>query len=391
MTDHRDTLRVGFYVFFPGGGIGRYTHELMKAMGKCASVQVEVICTPDYEWAHAEAYDNWMGLSSISHRIPTLRRLRFVLGQFVNPPRAVHYACEKDLDIIHFSHINHLSFPFWRKRLEESNLGIAASAHDVRRQKSIISRWWEERQLKAFYRFVDALFVHSEYQARELVDFAGVDRAKIHIVPHGPYAHSRVQDQKDQIRAKWGLPLNDQVALVFGQIRDDKNLDGFIQALAHTSTAPFVVVAGSEVGKHRGVSYYETIARRSGVDQRIRFVPRYLTDEEVGELFVASDWVALPYHEGFTSQSGVLNVAVRYDRPVLVGTAPVLREAVQNNNIGLASPSISPQDLASAIDTMVERTSDSYNYAFQAYRQRHSWAENARRTLEVYRETIEEK
>jgi glycosyltransferase involved in cell wall biosynthesis len=360
----------------------------MNAIGRCESVEVEAICTPDYEWAQAETYDSWMGLSSISHRIPTLRRFRFLKGQFVNPLRAAQYAYEHNLDAVHFAHINHLSFPFWRERFEQSNLGVFASAHDVRRQKRILSRWWEERQLQAFYRFVDALFVHSEYQARELIDFAGVERTKIHIVPHGPYTHGTVPDRKAQIRKRWELPSDQQIALIFGQIRDDKNLDGFIQAAAHTSTPPYILIAGSEVGRHREVSYYKAVAQRSGMEHHVRFIPRYLADEEVGELFIASDWIALPYQEDFTSQSGVLNVAVHYDRPVFVGPAPVLREAVQKWDIGVACSSAAIPDMAGDIDTMAERVADGHSHEFEAYRKRHSWQENARRTVEVYRDVM---
>lgn len=388
MPDRVDLLHVGFYIFFPAGGIGRYTRELMTAMGTCEGVEVEAICTPDYEWAQAEAYKSWTGLSSISHRIPTLRRFRFLKGQLVNPLRTVHHACEQDLDAVHFAHINHLSFPFWRKRFEQSSLGIFASAHDVRRQKRILSRWWEERQLQAFYRFVDALFVHSEYQARELIDFAGVERTKIHVVPHGPYTHGTVADRKAEIRKRWKLPSDQQIALIFGQIRDDKNLDGFIRAAAQSATTPYILIAGSEVGRHRKVSYYKTVARRSGMDHRVRFIPRYLADEEVGELFVASDWIALPYREDFTSQSGVLNIAVHYDRPVLAGPAPVLNETVRNWDIGIACTGASMRDMADCIDTMVAQFADGHSHEFEAYRKSHSWQENARRTVEVYRDVI---
>jgi glycosyltransferase involved in cell wall biosynthesis len=83
-----------------------------------------------------------------------------------------------------------------------------------------------------------------------------------------------------------------------------------------------------------------------------------------------------------------LNVAVHYNRPVMVGPAPVLRETVQKADIGVACRSASPQDLAKGIDCMVERTSNGYSQSLEAYRQHHSWEENARRTLEVYRTVI---
>ena len=384
MPDRTRPLRVGFYIFFPGGGIGRYTHHLMKTMGQRSGVEVEAICTPDYKWAHADEYATWDGLASISHDIPTLRRWRFLKGQFVNPKRAIEHAGSAGLDVLHLANINHLSFPYWRPKIADTGVKVVASAHDVKRQKSIISRRWEDRQLKAFYRFADALFVHSDYQANELAAFAEVARNKIHVVPHGLYAHGSVEASRATLRTKWELPLDRRVALFFGKIRDEKNLDGLLRALSITEQSLHLVVAGREDGNHRGIDQYRRLADDLDVLHQVTFIPRYIEDTEVAELFVASDWVALPYVDVFTSQSGVLNVAAHYERPVLVGTAPVLQETVQACDIGTACSEKEAEDLAEGIDTMHERLKNGHNYAFEEYRQRFGWDENVRRTIEVY-------
>ena len=388
MPDRTRPLRVGFYMFFPGGGIGRYTHKLMEAMGKRSGVEVEVICTPDYQWAHADRYATWDGLASISHDIPTLRRWRFLKGQFVNPKRAIEHAVSADLDVLHLANINHLTFPYWRPKIEGTDIKVVASAHDVKRGKSIISRRWEDRQLKAFYRFADALFVHSDYQVRELAAFADVPQEKIHVVPHGPYSHGAVDGSQTTLREKWDLPLDRRVALLFGKIRDDKNLDSLLRALNRTEQPLSLVVAGSEDARHHGIDHYRQLANELGVMECVRFVPRRIKDEEVGELFVASDWVALPYGNDFTSQSGVLNVAAHYERPVLVSSAPVLRETVQTCDIGVACPGDTPAVLAEGIETMHRRLEAGHSHAFDAYCRQFSWEENTAHTLTVYRELL---
>ncbi len=389
MSDLTPPLRVGFYVFFPGGGIGRYTHHLMESMGQRPDVEVEVICTPDYQWAHSDGYATWDGLTSISHDVPTLRRWRFLKGQFINPSRAIEYAVSAGIDVLHMANINHLSFPYWRPKIEETEVKVAASAHDVKREKSIISRWWEDRQLKAFYRFADALFVHSDYQARELAAFANVPREKIHVVPHGLYSHGSVDNSQTTLREKWDLPSDRQIALFFGKIRDDKNLGNLLQALHRTEPSPFLVVAGREDARHRGVDYYQQLADDLGLTDRVRFISRHIKDEEVGELFVASDWVALPYRNDFTSQSGVLNVAAHYERPVLVSSAPVLQETVQTCDIGVSCSGDTPAALAEGIEAMHRRLETAYPHPFDAYRRQFSWEENVARTLDVYKEEVE--
>lgn len=387
MGELQRPLRVGFYIFFSGGGIGRYTHRLMEVMNARPDVEVEAFCSPDYEWVQADGYATWTGLQPLSHDVATLRRLRFLRGQFVNPWRAVEYAIERGMDVFHLANINHLSFPFWRPALERSGLTVAASAHDIKRQKSIISRMWEDRQLKAFYRFADALFVHSQYQAQELQTFAGVDPSSVHVVPHGPYVHSPYPElDRSVLRAKWDAPQDHSVGLFFGQIRDEKNLGGCIRALARCEAPVHLVVAGKEMGmRHRPPRYYREVAREAGVTDRITFHIGHVTDEEVAELFTAADWVALPYRDTFTSQSGVLNVAAHYERPVLVAQAPVLRETVENSGIGVVCDAETPHAIARGIKHMLELQRGNHAFPFMAYRETYTWRENARRTVAVYR------
>ena len=136
---------------------------------------------------------------------------------------------------------------------------------------------------------------------------------------------------------------------------------------------------------HHDIDHYRQLASDLDVADRVTFVPRFIEDEEVGELFVASDWVALPYESDFTSQSGVLNVAAYYERPVLVSSAPVLRETVEACDIGVACSGDGPDALAAGIQSMHQRLEDGHSHAFKAYRDRFSWKENASRTLSVYR------
>lgn len=383
-------LRVGFYVFFPGGGIGRYTRELMRVMGRRSDVEVEVLCTPDFEWKEGEAYASWAGLRSISHDVPTLRRWRFLCGQFVNPRRAIARAVERELDVLHLANINHLTFPFWRRALARTDVRIVASAHDVKRQKSIVSRVWEDRQLRAFYRFADALFVHSAYQAEELVRFAGLRREKIHVVPHGPYPYGPVPDvDRHRLRTRLDLPADRPVALFFGQLRDEKNLEGLIRALPHSRANPYVVVAGSEMGyRHRSADDYRALARELGVADDVAFRIGFVPDEEVADLFYAADWVALPYDTSFTSQSGVLNVAAHYERPVLVTPSPVLEETVRKSEIGVVCDALTPASIAAGMDRLCELTEAGHVFPFEAYRRNYSWETNVRRTVDVYRRLV---
>ena len=353
-------------------------------------VAPELICTPDFKWKDTTAYQVWPGLKSISHPIPLIRRFRFIQGQFVNPLRCAQHAGEKGLDVIHFSNINHLSFPYWQKAYSRMGIKVAISVHDIKRQKEILNRRWEDAQLKAVYRFADALFVHSNFQAAELESFANVDRNKIHVVPHGPYPHGDpVNSDRMTLRKKYDIPVGKRVALFFGQMRDEKNLDGLLEAIKKGSFQDLhLVVAGKGGGKHRGGAYYHQLATRLGIEKNTTFLNRFIQDEEVTELFSLSDWVALPYKNDFTSQSGVLNIAAHYEVPVLVSSSPVLKETVTVCDIGIACEGDTDEALVDGIKKMHSRLDEDHKHAFRTYREQFSWEENASKTLKVYQSLL---
>ena len=103
----------------------------------------------------------------------------------------------------------------------------------------------------------------------------------------------------------------------------------------------------------------------------------------------AADWVALPYHSTFTNQSGVLNVAAHYQRPVLSGAAPVLRGSVDGHPIGVASQGDTKANLAEALALLEQRLTETPpSFSFGEFCRAHSWSENARLTRLTYRRVL---
>lgn len=387
--DGRRPLRVLMYQFFPGGGIGRYTHELCTALHRRGDVAVEVVCTPDYEFRDAGGCPVWDGLQSISSRRPLIRRSRFLIGQFVNPVRLLRRADAVGADVLHFANINHFSFPVWKRRLRRPERAILATAHDVRRASRIINRRWEDAALKDFYRICDGIFVHSESQRRDLCDFAGVDEGRIHTVPHGPYPGPKPEGSRAELRARHGVPQDRDVALCFGSIRDDKNLANTLRALTEVPDRPFVVIAGRSGGKgHRSGRWYQQLIHELKLTSDVLLMDRYIADQEVGELFALSDLALLTYSSRFTSQSGVLNVAMHFERPVVTTDAPTMAETISDYSVGVVCGGDDPAAIREGIlrwrDTREEFTAD----RFARYRDEHGWERNAELTVRAYHRAL---
>jgi glycosyltransferase involved in cell wall biosynthesis len=380
------TMRALFYSCFPGGGIGRYTHELLGRLRTLPGLEVELACLPGFHWRDAADYPVWAGLRDISHPLPWRRRSRFLIGQFVNPSRLFRRARQTGAGIVHLSNINHLTYAWWKGLAKPRSVQLVATAHDVRRAKAMLSRTYEDHQLRRFYRRADALFVHSRAQAEELHEFAGVPPERIHQVPHGPYDYGRPSAESKELRARLGWPQDRQIALCFGNIRDDKNLELLLRSWPRFSRTTHLVVAGRGGGRpHQPVSHYKALAAGLSLTNAVTFLDQYIPDPMVADLFGAADWVALPYSRSFTSQSGVLNVAVCYDRPVLASGAATFTETLEQCDIGVVVPPDDIDALVAGIEALQKRLAQGHPHEFEKYRRMFSWDEAARRTLAVYR------
>ncbi len=385
--------RIIFYLFFPGGGIGKYTHQLLEQLVRHDDLEIEVACLSDYQWRDNDSYRTWPGLFSISHRVPMVRRSRFLVGQFINPRRLVAHAMQVDADIIHICNINYLSFPFWLGRLNAWGGKLACSAHDIRRRMRLIHRGWEERQLKRFYRRCDALFVHSMDQADELQAFAGVERARISIVPHGPHVYAPPPlDSQAELKATYRIPANRQVALFFGYLREDKNLDGLIRALHQAGLENLhLLIAGNTAARgEEHVQDCRILVNELRLEDRVTFDVRYIPDTELPALLKLCDWAVLPYKPTFSSQSGVLNLAAFYERPVLVTPSASFKELLADVAIGELCPGYEDDDIAAGIRGMVKKVAQGADWNFSAYRAKYSWESNAGMTREVYMKLMRE-
>ncbi|MGB0578225.1 MAG: glycosyltransferase family 4 protein [Limisphaerales bacterium] len=380
-----------YYSFFPAGGIGRYAHEMLTQMSRLEGVEAELVCSPEYHWKDCGQYAVWPQLMSLLHRYPAVRKARFLTAQLVSPRRLCRRVRERQANVVHFNNVNHLTFPWWGPRLRRTGARMFITAHDVRRSKAILYRPWEERQLRAVYRSMSGVFVHSESQREELMEFAGVDRERIHIVPFGTMPYGPPVHDQAEARKKLDLPADRLIALIFGNIRDDKNIDAYLRAMASLKDRPFLVLAGRAGGAdNKPDAYYRKLIEDLSLTEDVRFMNEYIADEDVADLFGASDFSVLPYRRSFNSQSATLNVATYYRRPVLVSDCPTVAATVRETEIGIIADGDGVSELAGATEEMMRALRSRRTFALEAYQERYSWSENARQSLAAYHVALEE-
>ena len=194
----------------------------------------------------------------------------------------------------------------------------------------------------------DAFVVHSEQDRHRL--HALLPEARIYksfLPTYAELAEQSDAEPGDRLRSQLGLPDQTPILLFFGFVRPYKGLDYLIQAL------PLVLqqlrVHLLVVGEFWGSSeFYERYIREYGVEQAVTLVNRYVPNEDLGQYFALADVVVLPYISA--TQSGVVQLAFGFGKPVITTRVGGLHEVVQDGENGLIVP---PQDEVALADAIV--------------------------------------
>ena len=98
-------------------------------------------------------------------------------------------------------------------------------------------------------------------------------------------------------------------------------------------------------------AFYQEIIDRRKIQESCILHTRFIPEEDVAHYYCASDLVVLPYKKIY--QSGVLMMALSYEKPVLVSDLPSLKEMIEDNVNGFLFKSENPHDLANKINQVL--------------------------------------
>lgn len=144
-----------------------------------------------------------------------------------------------------------------------------------------------------------------------------------------------------------GFAEADFVLLFFGYIRKYKGLDLLLHAMPKLlQVIPNVklLVVGES---YEDFSFYENIVNELQFSKHVKMENRFVANEEVGKYYSSSDLVILPYRSA--TQSGILNVAYGFLKPVLVTNVGGLAEFVDDNETGIVVEPESPDAICDGV------------------------------------------
>lgn len=183
-------------------------------------------------------------------------------------------------------------------------------------------RWYTRFASALLVKQASVAVVHSEADRKRVAERFGVEAS---VVPHGLFEYPRVAREEARRRLSIAEP---RVLLYFGIVRRYKGLpvllDAFDLLPEDLARETRLLLVGEPWDDEATLRARITASPRG---DRITWVDRYVSDDEVPLFFGAADAVVLPYLRA--SQSGVAHIAMARGLPVILSRVGGL-EALQD-------------------------------------------------------------
>ena len=150
-----------------------------------------------------------------------------------------------------------------------------------------------------------------------------------------------------------GFDENSKLLLFFGYVRKYKGLDLLLEALAELikkDSSFNLLVAGEFYDDEK---FYTDKIESLQLEAHVKLLNDFIPNEEVSKYFEPSDLVVLPYRSA--TQSGILNLAYGFLKPVLVTNVGGLAEFVDNGKTGYVIKPDSQENLVKGIIMFYEQ------------------------------------
>ena len=224
---------------------------------------------------------------------------------------------------------------------------------------------------------MDAVVAHSRHGADRLTAELGVEPERIEVIPHGAFDYLTRQPDEQPLPEEL-RDVEGPVILAFGLIRPYKGTDVLLEAFRRLEGAELWIV---------GMSHIPTEPLRALAERapgKVRFIERFVPDQEVPAFMRRADLVVLPYRN--IEQSGVLYTALAFGRPLVLSEIGGFPEIAEQGAARLVPPG-DPAALAAAITELLadpaerERMAEA---ALAAAAGPYSWDQIGRSTLALY-------
>lgn len=406
-----DKLQICVVEAANGGGLIHFAYQLCSALSD-AGADVTLIVGTEYELAalpHNFKVEKilhlWKGYEKrsehdLSNRF--LRTLKKIFWAARRVTRGIRYIftwinlvlvlMRTRPHLVQFSRFDHVVEAFFITFLNARGFTLSQVCHEFEEREggNALERFLARLYLRAYRSFSAIFLLANESRGRFLHLFPAVDPSRSFVVPHGNSEWlTKVCLPPEQVglRQQYGLGEADKVVLFFGLLAPSKGIEDLLEAFALSlqTSQSRLVIAGYPTKQFDMPTIHQQI-EALGIGSRIILDLRYVPLEEVGALMDLATVVVYPYRS--STQSGSLQVAYTFGRPVIATAVGGLPEVVEDGRSGFLVPGASPWQLAEKISLLINDPAlagEMGRYARQLSNTRFAWDTVARQMLDVYK------
>ena len=196
----------------------------------------------------------------------------------------------------------------------------------------------------------DRYILHAQGEVKDLLSIKPDADYKVQV--HPTYSAFNFDNlDRHSAREKLGIPDNEDMMLFFGFVREYKGLKHLLNAVHilkekqyKDRKVPVLYVVGDFDGNREE---YLTLIDELKIAEDIKLIDGYVPDKEVEKYFSSADLVVLPYESA--TQSGIVQIAYGFRKPVIVTDVGGLPEVVEDDVTGMIVPPFDDDALADAI------------------------------------------
>jgi len=369
----------GYPLAEPRTGVGHYTLELARALALIApSDRFELVSPAPFSSSALEEINqaNLSNLRAVHLKTSRIRGHWWAVGLPL-------YVTKARFDLFHGTNFE---VPFWNRHSVVTIHDLSALLHREKHRDSLARR--ARLRLPIVAKLARKIITPTESVKREVCEHLRVKANKVIAIPSAARQSFRPVPSEQTVETRKRLAIEDDFLLFVGTLEPRKNLltllKAFDQIVRQTSLRPQLVITGGE-----GWLMDETFSfiKHSGIGDRLRLTG-YLGDDELRALYSSCRIFVYPsLYEGF----GLPPLeAMACGAPVIAGRVAALQE-VLGSAARLFDP-LNVEALAGSIVELMENDEERRRMASNGpkHAAKFSWAETARRTLNVYRDVVSE-
>ena len=207
--------------------------------------------------------------------------------------------------------------------------------------------------------------VHS-YEQKKVLNERGIKN--VYVIRHGVPVIKRLRKRKRK----------ELTLLCFGFVDYRKNYELVIKAMKFLDAK--LIIAGKANESY--LRLLKRLAVEHGVQDRVVFINKFLSEREKTRVFENSDILVYPVLS--MSQSGVVSDAISFRIPVIVGAFPYVKELFQEfGSLGYLIKSNSEREIVKGINFITNNYRKIRKNLERAYREI-NWERIAKKHLEIY-------